>query len=98
MAYSLSYSDLGSGTGRVNVGSYGVSCAVTDPNYSATPATGTLVIQPAPATLSLSGLGPYTYNGSAKAATCTTSPGGLTTTLTYNEGAQGAEASATPPA
>ncbi len=65
---SLSYSDLGSGTGRVNAGSYGVSCAVTDPNYSATPATGTLVIQPAPITLSLSNLG-HSYDGTQKSAT-----------------------------
>jgi hypothetical protein len=43
VSYSLTYSDIGSGTGRVNAGSYGVNCAVTDPNYTGS-ASGTLTI------------------------------------------------------
>lgn len=45
---------------------------------------------PIVATVTLSDLGPYTYDGTPKSATCATTPAGLSKTLTYN-------GSATPP-
>jgi hypothetical protein len=45
---------------------------------------------PIVATVALSDLGPYTYDGTPKSATCATTPAGLSKTLTY-------DSSATPP-
>jgi len=59
-------------------------------NYSeAPPVSQTLIVNKAAATVTLSGLS-ATYDGSAKAATATTSPAGLAVAVTYN-------GSATPP-
>ncbi len=83
-AYSLTYSDVGSGTGRVNVGSYGVSCAVSDPNYGATPATGTLVIaQMATTTHLTSSRNPSAY-GEGVTFTATVSPSSASGSVTFN--------------
>jgi hypothetical protein len=47
---SITYNDAGSGTGRINAGSYGVSCNITQAGYSGS-ATGTLTITKAPQTI-----------------------------------------------
>jgi hypothetical protein len=69
----------------VNAGSYGVvaslDAAATD--YTAAPASGLIVIDKAPATMTLTNLA-YTYDGGQKSATVTTDPIGLSTTTTYN--------------
>ena len=55
---------------------------ITDSNFTGS-ATGTLVIAKATATVSLGGLA-QAYDGTAKSATASTSPAGLTVALTYN--------------
>jgi chitinase len=50
VATSITYKDVGSGTGRVEAGSYGVTCKVTALGKSGS-ATGTLVIKPASQTI-----------------------------------------------
>ncbi len=72
----------GSATPPTTAGSYAVVATVTDATYSGS-ATGTLVISKAAATVTLSNLS-QAYNGAAKSATVTTTPGGLTVSLTYN--------------
>jgi hypothetical protein len=54
-------------------------------NYNSTNGSAQIVINKATATVQLSGLGPYIYDGTPKAATATTSnPAGLNVTITYN--------------
>ena len=65
-----------------NAGSYTVVGTINDPNYQGS-ATGTLVIAQASGTIVLGSLN-QTYNGSAEAATATTTPNGLAVTFTYN--------------
>ena len=72
----------GSATVPTAAGSYTVVAAINDANYQGN-ATGTLVIGQATATISLGSLS-QTYDGSAKAATATTTPSGLTVNFTYN--------------
>ncbi|MBS1794418.1 MAG: carboxypeptidase regulatory-like domain-containing protein [Acidobacteria bacterium] len=72
----------GSPTAPTNAGSYTVVATVTDPNYQGS-ATGTLTIQPAAATVTLSNL-TQDYDGGPKAPTVTTAPAGLPFSLTYN--------------
>src|SRR5207247_3093521 len=76
----------GSSTAPTNAGSYAVVASLNNTNYQAPNATGTLVIAKAAATITLSGLTPsYTYDGTPKPATATTSPAGLdVVTITYN--------------
>jgi hypothetical protein len=76
---NLSYE--GSATAPTAAGNYSVVATVNDPNYEGT-ATGTLVIGKALAAVTLGNLA-ATYDGSAKAATATTTPAGLTVGLTY---------------
>jgi hypothetical protein len=65
-------------------GSYSVTATLSNANYAATPATGTLVIGQAAATLTLGNLS-ATYNGAAQAATVTTNPAGLSgVTISYS--------------
>ena len=74
----------GSATAPTNAGSYAVVASLTNANYQASNAAGTLVIAKASATLSLSDLS-ATYDGSAHAATTTTSPSGLSgVSVTYD--------------
>lgn len=80
LAVNVSYA--GGGT-PVNAGSYAVTATLADPNYTATPATGTLVIQPAAATVTLTNLA-FVYDGTPKSATAITNPAGLAVQLTYN--------------
>src|ERR1019366_8446384 len=63
-------------------GSYTVIGTINDANYQGS-ATNTLVISKASSAISLGSLS-QTYDGSAKPATATTTPSGLTVTFTYN--------------
>ncbi len=67
-----------------NAGSYNVVATVIDANYVGT-ATGTLVVDKAAAPVTLGNL-TATYDGTPKAATATTAPGGLNVTFTYDGG------------
>jgi hypothetical protein len=79
---SLTYN--GSPGAPTNAGSYAVIASLTNDNYEAPNATGTLVIAKASATLSLSNLS-QTYNGSPKPVSASTSPIGLTgLSVTYD--------------
>ncbi len=80
LAVNLQYN--GSGSAPTNCGNYTVVGTISSTNYSGS-ASATLVITPAAATVTLSGLS-AAYNGSAHAVTVTTSPAGLATTTTYN--------------
>lgn len=74
----------GSGVAPTTAGNYAVVATLTNPNYEAPNATGTLLVNKAPATVALGNLS-HTYDGSPKPVTATTSPGGLTTvSLTYD--------------
>src|SRR5207247_356158 len=73
----------GSATAPTNAGSYAVVASLSNTNYSASNATGTLTIHE-PATTTLSNL-PQSYDGSPKPATVTTSPAGLSgVSITYD--------------
>ncbi|OAQ38846.1 hypothetical protein A5893_12435 [Pedobacter psychrophilus] len=73
----------GSTTAPTAVGTYAVVASLTNANYTAGNATGNLVIAKGTATLTLSSL-TQTYNGSAKTATVTTNPFGLSgVAITY---------------
>src|SRR5438094_1000446 len=66
------------------VGSYAVVASLSNANYTAPNATGTLTITKGTATITLSNL-TQTYDGSPKSATATTSPAGLSgVTITYD--------------
>jgi len=65
-----------------NAGSYTVTGTINEDNYEGT-ATGTLVISPAAATVTLGSL-TQTYTGSALAATATTDPADLDVTFSYS--------------
>jgi uncharacterized protein YfiM (DUF2279 family) len=80
LAVSFTYN--GSATVPTGAGSYTVIGMINDANYQGS-ATGTLVIGQATATISLGSLS-QNYDGSAKAATATTTPSGLAVNLTYN--------------
>jgi hypothetical protein len=81
---SASYSQGGVAvTSPTNAGSYDVLAKLTNPNYQVSDVTGTLVINKAAATVTLSNLS-QTYDGTPKTTTATTSPSGLTVLLTYN--------------
>ncbi len=70
----LSYSSTG--YPDTSAGSYPVTATITNTNYTATPANGTFVINPAAATIGFSNL-TQTYTGSALSPTVTTVPAGL---------------------
>jgi hypothetical protein len=72
----------GSATAPSAVGSYAVVANVTDSNYVGS-ASGTLTIDPAAATVVLGNL-TATYDGTAKSVSVTTTPIGLSTSITYN--------------
>jgi len=74
----------GSSTPPTNPGSYAVAATLTHANYQAAPATGTLVIAKATATITLGDLS-RTFSGSPQSVTATTSPAGLgTITIAYD--------------
>jgi hypothetical protein len=70
-----------------SAGSYSVTATLNNPNYTATPATGTLVIGAATnkATIILGNLN-QTYSGSPEYVTATTTPAGLAVTVVYMQG------------
>jgi hypothetical protein len=72
----------GSATKPTDVGSYAVVATVEDANYEGS-AEGTLEIEKATATVTLDDLS-YVYDGTAKEASATTVPVGLTVTFTYD--------------
>jgi len=74
LAYSLT------GAPDTNAGSYPVTAAVTNPNYTGS-ATGTFIISPATATVTLGNL-TQAYTGGALSPSVTTSPSGLAYSLT----------------
>jgi hypothetical protein len=80
LAVTFTYN--GSATVPTSAGSYTVVGTINDPNYQGS-ATGTLVIAQASGGIVLGSLN-QTYNGSAEAATATTTPSGLAVTFTYN--------------
>ncbi|HKP37651.1 MAG TPA: carbohydrate-binding protein [Pyrinomonadaceae bacterium] len=74
----------GSATPPTNAGTYTVVASLTNNNYSASNATGTLTVAKASATISLSNLS-FTYDGTPKAATAVTNPAGVAgLSLLYN--------------
>jgi uncharacterized membrane protein len=80
LVVTLTYN--GSSTAPTNAGSYPVEATIADSNYTGT-ANGTLSIGKAAASILLGSLD-ATYDGSAKSAIATTTPSGLSVTLTYN--------------
>jgi CxxC motif-containing protein (DUF1111 family)/fibronectin type 3 domain-containing protein len=72
----------GSANAPTNAGTYRVIATVSDPLYVGS-ATNNLVIAQAAATVTLGSLS-QTYDGTAKSATATTTPPGLTVAFTYN--------------
>ena len=80
LAVNFTYN--GSATVPTSAGSYTVIGTINDANYQGS-ATGTLVIGQATGSITLSSLS-QTYDGSAKPATATTTPTGLTVRFTYN--------------
>src|SRR5205823_368853 len=74
----------GSATAPTNAGSYAVVASLTNANYTASDATGTLTINKGTATITLSNL-TQPYDVSPKPATATTSPAGLNgVSITYD--------------
>src|ERR1039458_8108653 len=80
LAVSFTYN--GSANAPTNAGSYTVIGTINDANYQGN-ATNTLVIAQASGSITLGRLN-QTYNGTAKPATATTTPTGLTVSFTYN--------------
>ena len=79
---TVSFTYNGSANAPTNVGSYTVIGTINNPNYAGS-ATNTLVIGQASGTITLGSLS-QTYDGTAKAATATTTPSGLAVNFTYN--------------
>ncbi|MBL8000674.1 MAG: S8 family serine peptidase [Flavobacteriales bacterium] len=80
----------GNTSAPVNAGTYAVVVSVSDPNYIGS-ATATLVVQQAPAQVTIApGSLTQVYDGSARAVTVTTNPSGVAFAVAYN-------GSATPP-
>jgi hypothetical protein len=72
----------GSAIAPTNAGQYAVVGTINDSNYQGS-SNGTMTINKATATVTLSDL-TYTYDGTAKSATATTNPEGLTVDITYD--------------
>ena len=84
LTVDLSYTGTGfnSPNGPTNVGSYTVVGTINDLNYQGS-TNNTLVVSKAAATVTLGNLA-QTYTGTARNASITTVPAGLTVNLTYN--------------
>ena len=80
LSVSITYN--GSSTAPTNAGSYNVVATINDTNYQGS-ASGTLVVNPASATVTLSNLS-QSYDGTPKSAMVATSPSGLSVSVTYN--------------
>ncbi|PYS48327.1 MAG: hypothetical protein DMG13_25810 [Acidobacteria bacterium] len=82
LSFSITYN--GSTTAPIGAGNYTVVASVTNPNYAASDAAGTLDISKALAVITLGNL-TQTYDGPAKPASATTSPSGLNgVSITYD--------------
>jgi len=81
---SITYN--GSSTLPTAAGSYAVVATLSNANYEASDATGTLIINKATATLTLGSLS-HTYDGSAKSATVTSNPAVGSVAISYNSSA-----------
>src|SRR5439155_8161914 len=82
LSFSITYN--GSTTAPIGAGNYTVVASVTNPNYAASDAAGTLDISKALAVITLGNL-TQTYDGPAKPASATTSPAGLNgVSITYD--------------
>ncbi len=75
----------GGATAPVSAGSYAITGTVSDAMYQGA-AAGTLVVSKAAATVMLGSLA-QVYNGTARTASATTLPAGLTVVFTYDGGA-----------
>ena len=85
---TISYSQNGQAVAQpTNAGSYDVVATLSNSNYQAANATGTLVINKATATVTLSNL-TQTYDGTAKSAIASTNPVGKTVVITYSQNNQ----------
>ena len=80
LSVNLTYN--GSLNAPTNAGNYTVTGVISDPNYYGN-VTNTLVINPIPATVTLTNLSQL-YTGNAISVTASTTPPGLTVNLTYN--------------
>ena len=80
LTFTLTYGR--SSTAPINAGRYPVTATIKDTNYQGS-ITGTLVISPVAATVTLGNLADI-YTGKAQGATATTIPAGLPVTYTYN--------------
>lgn len=79
---TVTYTYNGSSTAPTNAGSYTVIGTISDTNYQGS-ATNTLNVAQASASITLSGL-TQVYDGTAKSVTATTTPVGLTVSITYD--------------
>jgi hypothetical protein len=79
---TVTFTYNGSANPPTNAGNYAVVGTILDTNYQGS-ANGTLVVSRAGATVLLGGLA-QTYDATAKVASATTTPPGLTVGLTYN--------------
>jgi hypothetical protein len=79
---SVSFTYNGLSTAPTAAGSYPVVATISNPNYTGS-TSGTLVISPATATVTLGSLA-QNYNGSPLSATATTNPAGIAVSFTYN--------------
>jgi hypothetical protein len=79
---AMTFTYNGSATGPTSAGSYTVIGTINDANYQGS-VTNTLVIAQASGSVAFGSLS-QTYNGTAKAATATTTPSGLAVSITYN--------------
>ena len=79
---TVNFTYNGSPNAPTNAGTYLVVGTVSDALYAGS-ASNSLVIAQAPATVTLGSLS-QTYNGTARSATATTTPPGLTVDFTYN--------------
>ncbi len=82
MSLTVTLTYDGSATAPTAVGSYNVVATISDANYTGT-ASGTLAVAKGAATVVLGALA-QTYDGSARIATATTTPAGLTVNVTYD--------------
>jgi hypothetical protein len=79
---NVTFTYNGSASAPINVGNYTVVGTINNASYQGN-ASGQFIIAKANGTVTLGNL-THTYNGTAKSATATTTPPGLTVTFTYN--------------
>jgi hypothetical protein len=80
---SVSVTYNGSPTPPITAGTYTAVASITNSNYAASTATGTLTIAEAGASIFFGTLS-FTYDGSPKIVSVTTNPAGLSVVVTYN--------------